>query len=310
MGAAATAVSTIQVRARSELRENSAAVMSASQAGILFTINDSGNDAVLFALDTAGNDRGAWHVRGARNMDWEAAGLGPCGPRAGGADAPGDARPQPGSRAAGQCLYIGDVGDNAGSRPTRVIYRLPEPRALAPGTMGTVTAERLEFRYADRPHDVEGLWVGGDGTIWLITKRRLRAPEGPDRRALIFALDAGVWNHPDSVATARLADSIPVVPGSAPGRMITDAALSHDGKRIAFRTYTEVFVFDADSATGRVVSPLASAVCNITGLRERQGEGITWLGTSGRLLLTSEGNGSPMHIITCESPGGAPQRPN
>ena len=159
LGDAGLEVATIPVLARPALRENSAAVMSAQQRGIIFTINDSGHEGVLFALDTAGNDRGAWVVRGATNQDWEAAALGPCGetPRT-------DVAP-----AATDCLYIGDVGDNQASRPTRVIYRVWEPAAGAPGSTDTISAERLEFRYSDGPHDVEALWVGRDGTIWLVS---------------------------------------------------------------------------------------------------------------------------------------------
>lgn len=306
-GINATVISTISVRARPALRENSAAVMSVSQPGVLFTINDSGNEPVLFALDTAGNDRGAWVVRGARNDDWEAAALGPCGPATRGDDG-GKARDGrqeiPGATA--HCLYIGDVGDNAATRPSRVIYRVPEPRAGAAGTNGSLTAERVTFRYSDGPHDVEALWVGRDGTTWLMTKRRLDAPDGTRRPARIFALDARAWRRPDSLATARLVDSIAVVPGSAPGRMITDAALSFDGTRLAVRTYAEVFIFDADPATGRVASDTPASACGITGLRQRQGEGITWLGTSGWLLLTSEGQRAPMHVISC----GPPLRPS
>lgn len=301
----ATAIATIPLRARPALRENSAAVMSASQPGVLFTINDSGNDPVLFALDTAGNDRGAWIIRGARNDDWEAAALGPCGrPSGRGPDPGGRGAREPSIDTTAHCLYVGDVGDNAASRRTRVIYRVPEPRASGPGTTATLSAERLTFRYSDRPHDVEALWVGRDGTTWLITKRRLEAADGTDRPALIFALAASAWEHTDSVATARLMDSISVVPGSAPGRLITDAALAPDGGRLAVRTYTEVFVFPADQATGRVTDGSAAAVCGISGLRERQGEGITWLGHGGRLLLTSEGNRSPMHVIACGAPPG------
>ncbi|HSA55694.1 MAG TPA: hypothetical protein VLE53_08310 [Gemmatimonadaceae bacterium] len=293
---AARAVRMIPVLARAELRENSAAVMSATQAGVIFTINDSGHEAVLFALDTAGADRGAWMVRGATNHDWEAAALGPCD------KSPGQRPPRPGPVTA--CIYIGDVGDNNASRPTRVLYRVREPRAGAPGSTDTVTAERLEFRYSDGPHDVEALWVGRDGTTWLATKRRLRGSDGRTRPALVFAIHASAWRERDSVVTAVLTDSLPVVPGSAPGRLITDAALSSDGRRLAVRTYTEVFVFATDSTSGRVLhgSPLAS--CDVTGLRERQGEGITWLGTAGLLLLTSEGNRSPMHVIDCR-PGAA-----
>src|ERR1041385_7437278 len=73
MGAVPTAVVTVDLRSRRDLVENSAAAMSAWQPGVLFTINDSGNEALLFALDTPGADRGAWRVQGSTDIDWEAA---------------------------------------------------------------------------------------------------------------------------------------------------------------------------------------------------------------------------------------------
>lgn len=304
----ARAISTIQVRPRRELRENSAAVASLSQRGVLFTINDSGNDPVLFTLDTAGNDRGAWVIRGARNIDWEAAALGPCGrvSRGDTSHGGGAARDSARTDSTARCIYIGDVGDNAASRATRVIYRVVEPRAANSGVTDSLSPEQLTFRYSDGPHDVEALWVGADGTTWLITKRRLKAADGTARAALVFALPASAWQRSDSVATARLVDSIPVVPGSANGRLITDAALSPEGTWLAVRTYSEVFVFAADPGSGRVASRAPRFVCDITFLREQQGEGIAWLRSSGRLLLTSEGHRSPMHVIAC----GAPARPD
>src|SRR5436190_13386827 len=42
----------VPVRGVRDLVENSAAAMSVRQPGVLFTINDSGNDALLFAIDT------------------------------------------------------------------------------------------------------------------------------------------------------------------------------------------------------------------------------------------------------------------
>jgi hypothetical protein len=111
----------IRVRARRDLVENSGAAMSGAQPGIWFTINDSGNDAVLYALDTAGADRGAWRIGGADNRDWEAMTLGPCLGTAAGPDA----------SAASQCVYIGEVGDNSARYASVAIYRSPTKAAPA-----------------------------------------------------------------------------------------------------------------------------------------------------------------------------------
>jgi hypothetical protein len=137
-GAAPTEVRHVRAVGHIELVESSAAAMSIAQPGLFFTINDSGNDAVLFALDTTGANRGAWKVLGARNRDWEAAAVGPCST----SESSSPARE-------GWCVYVGDVGDNGEAHRESTIYRVPEPAAGRQGTADTITTEHLRFRYAD-----------------------------------------------------------------------------------------------------------------------------------------------------------------
>lgn len=282
MGAPVTAIVTIPAHWRPELVENSAAAMSRTQPGIWFTLNDSGNDPLLFALDTTGADRGVWRVANASNVDWESLAIGACA-----AGAPGE------------CLYVGDTGDNDAHYRNRTIYRVREPAAGASGIHDSLQAEVLTYTYADHPHDVEAMYVARDGTMYLITKRRLVDARHTPRPALIFALPPAAWSH--SPAVAALVDSLPIVPGSAPMRLITDAALSPNGRWLAVRTYAQVFVFAADSATSRVDHAIAPSACNLIGLDEQQGEGITWVDDA-RLLFTSEGGTAPAHIARCPLP--------
>lgn len=295
-GTAATqsvvATQRIPTNLHTRLVENSVAVTSVSQPGIIYGLNDSGHDALIFALDSTGTSRGLWRVGGARNLDWEAAALGPCAL----------------ATAPRSCLYIGDVGDNEGRKPSVTIYRVPEPGIsrnvldprAAPDSLPM--AERLEVGYPDHPHDVEAMYVGRDGSLFLITKRRLRNAAGRPRQALVFLVKASAWSSP-AMARAVLVDSLPIIPGEAPGRQITDAALAPDGRLLAVRTYAEVYVFAMDSTSGRPSSGVPPTVCTILGLNERQGEGIGWWWDRRRLLLTSEGRQEPLHVIDCPHPG-------
>ena len=86
------------------------------------------------------------------------------------------------------------------------------------------------------------------------------------------------------------------------GLQITDAALSPDARYVAVRTYAQVYVFAADSATGRMDVSVPPSVCNIIAFERGQGEGVAWYGRSGKLLLTAEGRDSPMHVIDCPMP--------
>jgi hypothetical protein len=285
---------TITVAARPELVENSAAALSHTQPGVFFTINDSGNDPLLFALDTAGADRGAWRVNGATDVDWEAASVGPCGHAEAGNTAPPN-----------ECVYIGDTGDNAGKHSSRVIYRVAEPPARAAGFTGDVEAEALPYRYPDQAHDVEAMYVAPNADVFLITKRPLADAGGRLRPALVFVLPASAWGA-TGLVTAQLVDSLPIVPGSAPLRTITDASLSPDAHVLAVRTYAQVYTFATDSLTGRVRGAIPPGVCNIVEFDVWPGEGITWFGRSGKLLLTSEGRDSPMHAVACPMPRSDP----
>lgn len=270
------------------LVENSVAVTSVSQSGVIFGLNDSGNGPYLFAFDSTGAGRGVWYIEGAQNRDWEAAASGPCS-----------------TNNAASCLYVGDVGDNEARKPRLTVYRFAEP-SVPPLPIDSVVllrdVSRVDFRYPDQPHDVEAMYVSRDGSVFLITKRRLLDAQQRPRPALIFRVPATAWDS-SGVVTAALVDSLPIVPGASPDRLVSDAALAPDGRLLAVRTYAEVFVFAMDTATGLPVSGIAPGKCFIAGLREKQGEGIGWWWDRRRLVLTSEGRYSPLYVIECPLPG-------
>jgi hypothetical protein len=232
--------------------ESSGVTASRRQPGVLWTLNDSEHDPWIFAVDTLGRTLGAFSVRGARNLDWEAIALGPCGSR--------------------DCLYIADTGDNYHSRRTSIIYRVPEP-GLPSASEGTERAEALEFRYSKGRRDVEAAFVDPAGTIYLISKAR---------RPIVYRLAPESWEA-DSIATAEEVGTLPIDTGTLVNR-VTDAALSPSGTAVAVRTYVAIYLFETSDD-----SPLRATgiACDAAGL-QLQGEGITWLNNH-ELALTSEG---------------------
>jgi hypothetical protein len=245
------------------LTESSGVAASRRQPGVLWTLNDSGNEPWIFATDTLGRDLGTFRVTDADNSDWEAIALGPCGRR--------------------ECLYIADTGDNGEIRDEVRIYRVPEP-TLPAGSPATPPAEALELRYPDGPRDVEAAFVGGDGTVFLISK-------GRDGTARAYRVPAGAWTERDPVVAEPLG-GLQIETGDL-GNLVTDAALSPAGDRVAIRTYRAVFLF---ALTRRnTLLPLGLA-CDAAGLQV-QGEGISWLDHR-RMVLTSEGGfGTPGTIV-------------
>lgn len=252
-----------------ELDESSGLVASRAEPGVFWTMNDD-TDALVFALSDSGGEVGRVRLTGARNVDWESMSVGPCGEKV--------------------CLYVGDTGDNESKRPTRTLYRVPEPTRTDGRFPEAVRPQELTFRYSDGPKDVEAMYVPVDGSVWLISKRPLRDSTGRHRPALVYRISPEAWGASET-AVAQLVDSLPVIPGSAPARLITDAALSPDGGTLAVRTYGELYLFQTDTTGRPHGAPLK--VCDLSAVGERQGEGITWLSQSGVFLLSSEGSDTP-----------------
>jgi hypothetical protein len=245
------------------LTESSGVAASRRQPGVLWTLNDSGNGPWIFATDTLGGDLGAFRVSGAGNDDWEAIALGPCGRR--------------------ECLYIADTGDNVESRGEVRIYRVPEP-VLPAKSPTTPPAETLALRYPDGPGDVEAMFVGSDGTVFLIRKGRYGT-------APAYRVPARAWMERGTVVAEALG-GLQIDTGGL-GNLVTDAALSPTGDRVAIRTYLAVFLFTLTRRN--TLLPLGLA-CDTAGL-QLQGEGISWLDDR-EMVLTSEGGfGTPGTIV-------------
>lgn len=259
-----------------DFTEASGAVASVAEPGVFWGNNDSGNDERLFAFDTAGRSLGVVRIRDVKNRDWEAMATGPC--------------PE------GTCVYIGDIGDNSARRDNLAVYRLVEPRTNA-GTQAPLATLRLA--YADGPHDVEAMYAGPDGSLWLVTKRPSRAANGASRPSRVYHVPPTAWQQPGRYV-ASIVDSVPVTPvaGSAHD-FITDASLSPllpDGsRRVVLLSYGAVHVLNADPATGRPGALIARCALPI---RDRYAEGVSWL-SDGRILVINEGNGGALYAGRC-----------
>ncbi len=251
--------------------ESSGVTASRRQSGIIWTLNDSGNGAWIYATDTLGRAHGAFEVANAENFDWEAIALGPCGPR--------------------DCLYIADTGNNGQNRRTGTIYRVPEP-AIPSQRTATQPAQALEFRYPRGRWDVEAAFVDSTETVWLITKGRGRAPA-------VYRLPPEAWESGET-ATAVEAGKLSLDTESL-GNRVTDAALAPSGRIVAVRTYLAIYLF---ALTGQGTLAPTGTACDAAGL-QIQGEGISWLDDR-VLVLTSEGSfgyRGTIVLLGCGDPG-------
>lgn len=257
------------------LGESSGITPSSTRPGVYWTINDSGNDPLLFATDSSGRDLGFLRVQGATNRDWESITRGPC------------------TRSRGACLYIGDTGDNSGKRPFIWIYVVPEvePPAGPSDTLRVVTAEdTIRLRYPDHPHDAEAIAIVGD-RLWLVTKDR----SGP---AVLFRAPLAAPRPPrHSLDPWQMERVGPLALGTSAlrGRIVTDMALSPDGRVLAVRTYVSLhfFALRGDSLPAPLLPPGGLVIPVV----ETQGEGLCF-DREGRLVLTSERGDTGHAILT------------
>jgi hypothetical protein len=255
--------------------ETSGLARSRRTPGVFWTHNDSGGDPELFAFDAAGRLQGRVMVAGAEMRDWEDAAAGPCG---GGS---------------GDCLYVGDIGNNTGRKAELIVWRLPEP---APADTTSAPAERFTARFPDqeRRPDAEAMFVLPDGQLYLITKGTRRDP-----------VELYRWPTPLVVGRTATLERVRRLapPPRQPGDEVTGASASPDGRWVAVRTYSTL-VFYRAAELAAAGEPALSF--DLLPLGESQGEAVA-LDADGAVMLTSEGGGN--HIpgtasrLTCSLPG-------
>lgn len=256
-----------------ELSETSGVVASRTSPGTVWTHTDSGTEPILYALDGKGTILS--RVRLAidtpdSDSDWEDLAAGAC--------------------PLGECLYVADIGDNAGSRPNVVVHRLAEP--TSPAGKGAAV-ESFRMRFPEGPRDAEALFVMPGEHIYVVTK----GGDGP----------IGIYEYPGSldaneVVVLQLVRNLTASQVQL-GDRVTGASASADGRWIALRTHVSVMVYAADELLSDAGEVQPFVVSDVRPLAEPQGEGIG-LGPNGTIVLTSEG-GAPgipgtMSVLWCD----------
>lgn len=251
--------------AEAALVEASGMVASASQRGVLWMHNDSGDSARLFAVGEDGAAIAAVTLDGASAVDWEDIALGP---------APGG----------GDALYVGDVGDNARARSEIVVYRVREP-SLSPAPASIAGAVALRFTYpGGDKHDCEAIFVDARSSrIFFVTK------DASGRSELFSGPALG-----DGAATTTLTHEGTLDLGLA--QLVTGADITRDGARIVIRAYTTAWLYERGPRES-VAEALSRPGCRVPVAEERQGEAIAFRSDGRAYLTTSEGRGAAIQRV-------------
>ncbi len=196
------------------IRESSGLAGSSHEPRLLWTLNDSGSPAELFALADDGSDRGRILIDGASNRDWEDL-------------ASGDG-----------VLAIADIGDNLGIHPFLSIYLIDEPKEPFPMA---VPFRRIDFTYPEGPRDAEALAIDRAAGVAYVLSKRTLPPE-----LYSVPLNADTAAGP-IVATAHGAVTSLPGPGASPlpyHWQPTAMDISADGRRAAILTYEALYVYE------------------------------------------------------------------
>jgi MFS family permease len=246
-----------------DINEASGMAYSQVHPGVKWIVNDSKGGQVVYGVDEAGKTVASLTLRSIYNRDWEA--------MAPGVDDNGD-----------PALWIADIGDNDAQWSTLRVYRISEPTQL-----GDQVAEwrRVELRYPDGPHNAETFMVTPDGRLVVVTKE---------------ALGAGVYvtsKQPEFGTTVTLQRV-----GPAP-MFLTDGAISPDGEQIALRSYTSLFLYNANAFLAQGTRGDSGTVYPLP--LQPQGETLAYT-DNGHIVVGTEGVDQPLYEITLPEAGRAP----
>ena len=142
------------------IKEASGLASSRVNANVLYTHNDRGDDARIFAIRSDGKHIATLNLKSALHVDYEDIAVGP------------------GPLTDTSYIYVGDIGNNLYKDEPRdniVIYRLPEPDIGAdfdaPRSIN-VDVDALTLAYPSGAHDAETLLIDPfDSSLYVITKR-------------------------------------------------------------------------------------------------------------------------------------------
>lgn len=206
------------------VKESSGLCLSGRDPSIFWTLNDSGGEPCVFAIDQNGKTRAKVRVRDAANFDWEDIALGK------------DDKGQP-------ALFVGDIGDNFQMRPTVQVYQIPEPAISGPGKAAeeTTSAEPVIWRvnFPDGKHNAESLLVHPKtNRIHILTKSE-------DGKSALYVFPASVQKDASMTLEKVVDVTFPTLirAGKRPhdNCMTTGADFAPDGTRLVVATYSSLY---------------------------------------------------------------------
>jgi len=239
--------------------EASGLAWSHTQDDLLWTHNDSGDSARVFAIGWDGAVRATLPLAGVSAIDIEDIALGAA---AGGGDA----------------LFVADIGDNAAVRSGVRVYRVAEPSVWglpAGSTLGAVAPQVIRLSYPDGARDGEALLADRTtGDLYVVTKREARSRVYRASAAQVAA-GSGVMQLVGEMAYGG----------------VVGADACADGTTVVVKTYDAVRVHESGGGIG---AALLTQGADRPYVREPQGEAVAVDPSCTDYATLSEGAGQPI----------------
>lgn len=258
------------------LNESSGLAMGVRDPSVFWTMNDSGGEPCVFAIDRSGKTRAKVRVRDAANFDWEDI--------ASGKDEQG-----------APALFIGDIGDNLFIRASIQVYQIPEPEISAPGQpvreIETAAPKLWRANYPDGKHNAESLLVHP------LTRRLYILTKSDDGRCALYAfpqtLQPKVSMVLEKVADLAFPSLIRVGKRPHDNCMTTGADFAPDGSRMVAATYSSLYEWLLPKEKS-LAEALKEAPARIEPELLRQVEGVCYDSDSLTLWIISEHLPTPL----------------
>jgi hypothetical protein len=260
-----------------DMSEISGIALSQQNAGTLWVINDSGNDANLYALFEDGITLATVKIKGADNKDWEDLA----------AFSENDVH----------YVLIADTGGNTSNREKFDIYIVKEPKLSGDAAANISLDRQITFRYEDEARDCEAAAVDvAHQKIYLLSKRSVPA--------VLYELPL----HPnnDDVQVAKRLSEMTTIPQPTKDEIQntydefhaqpTSMDIAPAGDKITVLTYRRLFIWD--KAAGETwVEAMKTAPTQIEFPEMEQAEAISFYRDGVSVLVTSEHVPAPIYQI-------------
>jgi hypothetical protein len=239
-----------------DIDEASGLAASRINKNMLWTHNDSGDDARLFLMTDSARHVGVFYLKDAVWRDAEDIAIGP------------------GPKESISYIYLGDIGDNWARNEIKQIYRFPEPNVSGRKRPITDTIKNYDvfhYRFPDAIRDAETLMIDPNTKdLYIVSKREIN----------VVMYKMAYPYAPNDTVTLEIVGNLPL-------SIIVGGDISPDGSEVLLKSYNEIYYYKLKPGEG-IESIIHKQPERLPYAIEPQGEAIAWSADASGYYTVSE----------------------